>query len=338
MKTNLTLFSNLLLFSGAFFVPIFSYSGEAAKSNEAIEVSHAYIPVALYGNKFHPIVGVENKKPLINVSGQLVPVSKETTVFFWANRLVGIPDISMGRNVATADTGVGHGLTSANFANTSLGGTSDSVMSEEGGEVVIKHDDTTSLWEDVTPLETPLINAYGVFVFYSEKGVAELHWRNLKDTTVGEKLSVRVPYLNKKTLKTHKDPRYLLLVYQSEAELTPANNPQREDLLKWFEKSSMAQIAGSYLNAQKDKKANPALLFRPDFDLKETDYKNLSGRKISVEIVISEIGMVSEANLDTDIPDSTANKILDTVRCWKFFPAIEEGELLEEEVLIPLYF
>ena len=69
MKTNLTLFTNLLLFAGAFFVPIFSYSGEAAKSSEAIEVSHAYIPVALYENKFHPIVGVENKKPLINVSG-----------------------------------------------------------------------------------------------------------------------------------------------------------------------------------------------------------------------------------------------------------------------------
>ncbi len=270
----------------------------------------------------------------------MISAKRNAKVFFWADDSGVLPAIKTGRNVVTVDTGVGHGLAGANFQNTSLGGTSDSVVGSEslGYEAPIRTDDTTSLWEDITLVSGHLTNVYGVFIFYSGEGLAELHWRNLKDTPAGEKLSVRVPHLNAKTLKKHKNPRYLMLAYQDGEELVPSDNPQREDLLNWLEALSMAQVSGSYANATQEEKANPFPIFRPNFNLSESDYKSLEGMEIPVNVIINKMGIVTEAIVDANIPASLANKISDKVRLWKFLPARREGKLAEIEVVMPLQF
>ncbi len=340
MNSKLLLTTVVFALWGSILLPTSSHAEESEYSDEIVNTLHAYAPVVLYEGGFYPVVGVEKKKPLIKVEDQLIAVKKDTKVFFWADDSDVLPVIKTGRNVVTVDTGVGHGLVGANFANTSLGATSDSAVGSEslGYEAPIKNDDTTSLWEEIVSVNGRLTNAYGVFIFYSDKGLAELHWRNFKNTAEGETLSVKVPYLSAKTLKEHVSPRYLLLAYQNGEELVPSDSPQREELLKWLETLSMAQVSGSYVKATYDEKVNPSPIFRPNFNLSESDYKRLEGMEVPVTVMINKIGRVTEAMVDANISSSLANRISETVRLWKFLPAIREGKLTDQEVMIPLQF
>jgi hypothetical protein len=341
MKTNTKFLLPTIIFVllGSVFPSTFSYAEEGAYSN-VVNRLHGYVPVVLHEGGFYPVVGVEKKKPIIDVEGRLISVKKDAKVFFWAEDSDVLPTVKTGRNVVTVDTGVGHGLVGANFANTSLGGTTDSVVGSEslGYEAPIKNDDTTSLWEDITLTNGRLANAYGVFIFYSDKGLAELHWRNFKDTAEGEKLSVKVPYLSSRTLKKHKNPRYLLLAYQDEEELVPSDNPQRGDLLNWLEALSMAQLSGSYARATQQEKADPIPVFSPNFKLSESDFESLKGMEVPVTLQVNKMGIVTEAFVDANISASIANKISNKARLWKFLPAIRDGKLADEEVVIPLQF
>jgi hypothetical protein len=339
MNAKWSLTSLVFIFCGSLFFPISAQAEETQKSDQSVKVYRAYVPVLFHDGGFYPVVGVEKKKPLISVEGQLVSVKKDAKAFFWANQSDVLPTVRTGSHVSTIDTGVGHGLTGASFP---AGGRPSLPipfpLTSLENETRIVDNDQSSFWEQVEKTNGPLVDAYGVFIFYSDEGVAELHWRNLKNTSEGKNLSVKVPYLSRKTLKLHKNLRYLLLSYQAGAELVPSDHPQRGELLNWFETLSMAQIAGSYANAIKKEEVDPVFIFRPNFDLNKTDRKILEGKVVSVSMIVNKMGVISEVSLEADIPDSIARKILDTVRLWKFFPAIREGKLADEEVILPLQF
>ncbi|MBL4575084.1 MAG: hypothetical protein JKY51_03165 [Opitutaceae bacterium] len=337
-KSHLTTIVLVLL--GSILLPISSHADERQSSIRNVQSLHSYVPIILYKGEFYPVVGVKNKKPLIKVDGRLVSMRKDSTAFFSANDFDVLPAIMTKRKVSTIDTGVGHGLSAGNFPGWEIGGFTNEVTVESGpnDESRIKLDGTTSLWEIGTPMSGSITNAYGVFLFYSDKGVAELHWRNLENTPEGETLSVKVPYLKAKTLKKHKRPRYLLLAYQDGEELVPSDNPQREDLLNWVQALSMAQISDSYAKVTQEEDADPTPIFLPNFDLSESEQERIKGKIILVNVIINQIGMITEVIVDSNIPAPIANKISDALYMWRFLPAIKEGNLVEQEVIIPLQF
>ena len=173
---------------------------------------------------------------------------------------------------------------------------------------------------------------------YSDKGTAELQWRNMKDTPEGKKRPMRIPYASSKTLREHQNPRYMFLAFQDGEELVPSDHPERSRFLSWNEIASMAQLARNYKEANRQQTVDPSLIFRPDFTLSESAYEQLKNKEISANITVNEQGIVSEAYLDSEIGSSTSNEILNCIRLWKFLPAIKEGKQVEEEVVIPLQF
>ncbi len=303
---------------------------------------HSYIPIVFYKDGFYPIVGVENKMPLINVKGRLVPIKEDTRVFFSASGSDVSPRIKAGRLISNYESDVESQFTSDGQSEMGwgLGGFTRSIAVEDSrnNNGRTKTKDMLTLREEITPISGSLRNAYGVFIFYSERGVAELHWINLKDIPEGEKLSVKIPYTSKEALKKHKNPRYLFLTFQDGEELVPVDHFQRENLLKWLEALSMAQISSSYAKVTPEDEAEPSLAFGLKFNLSQSDYQELEGKVIPVTVVINQMGIISDVTIDVNIPRSIANEIANTVRLWKFFPAKREGKLVTQEVIIPLQF
>jgi hypothetical protein len=339
---------------------------------KAAQASRSFIPVVLHKGEFHPIVGVKKKKPLINIGGQLITVPKKSSVFFWSHKAAKSPTLLTGRHISSIDTGVGSGIEGGNFSTSSggTGGVSASNMGAGGGAGAaaapfgvtdpsavgaqsqstsgnqINRDqnresvdnDQTQLWENLTSTDGPLKNAYGVFIFYSDKGIAELKWRDVKDSPEGKTRPMRIPYPSKKTLREHVKPRYMFLTFQDGEELVPSNQPDRKQFLSWNETRTMLQLAKSHKEANLQQTVDPTLIFRPDFTLSESAYENLKNKEISAIITVNGLGLVSDAYLDSDVGSSTANEILSCIRLWKFLPAIKEGRQVEEEVVIPLQF
>jgi hypothetical protein len=167
-------------------------------------------------------------------------------------------------------------------------------------------------WERILRTNGILLNAFGVFIVYSDEGVAGLHWRNLKNRSEGEKLSVKVPNLRSRSFKTRTPPAgYLLLVFQDGEELVPSDHPDRVDLLKWFEALSMAELSDVYVQKTQEKEVDPVRIYKTDFDLSKSDYKVLEGKEFFVNAMVNKLGIVSEASLEADIPESISNEILD---------------------------
>ena len=118
----------------------------------------------------------------------------------------------------------------------------------------------------------------------------------------------------------------------------PSDHPERNRFLSWNEMKTMARLSSNHKKANSEQTVDPSLIFRPDFTLSESAYKDLKNKEISANITISELGIVSEAYLDSEVGSSTANEVLNCIRLWKFLPAIEEGKQIEEEVVVPLQF
>ena len=167
---------------------------------------------------FIPLSALRRKKPLINVGGQLITIPKKSSVFFWSHKAAKIPTLLTGSHISSIDTGVGSGIEGGNFSRPSggEGGVTASYMGAGGGEGAgaapsggimgvadpsavgaqsqgtggnqINRDqnresadnDQTQIWENLTSTDGPLKNAYGVFIFYSDIGIAELKWRDVK--------------------------------------------------------------------------------------------------------------------------------------------------------------
>ncbi|MBL4574908.1 MAG: hypothetical protein JKY51_02260, partial [Opitutaceae bacterium] len=132
-------------------------------------------------------------------------------------------------------------------------------------------------WEKVTPMAAHLMGAYGVFLSYSDSGITDLDWRNLKYTKKGRKTVLKTP-LPPGRQGIRNSSRYMLLVFQDGKELVPLSSPQRKNLLSWLENKAMAQITGSYLKETRKQEADPSLFFKPEFDLSESDFKLLEGK------------------------------------------------------------
>ncbi|MBL4574907.1 MAG: hypothetical protein JKY51_02255 [Opitutaceae bacterium] len=312
--------------------PISAYTEERQSGDGTDKAHHSYIPIVFYKNGFYPIVSVKNKKPVINVDGQLVSVKKDTKVFFSASDSNVSPTIKTGRLRQDVKPDLSSMRRLEGFTKTIV------PVSSPETETITQYDDKWSMWEEVVPISGPLENAYGVFIMYSDQGVADLHWRNLRDTPEGKKLSVKIPYPIRKTLRKHKKQRYLLLVFKDGEELVPVDHSQRENLLKWIEVLSMAQITGLYTKVTPEDEVNPSLFFGLKFNLDKSDYKLLEGKVIPVNVTIDKMGMISDVTIDVNISDSISDEILDTVRLWKFFPAKRDGKLAEQEVIITLQF
>ncbi len=344
---------------GMFILP---HSTVKATQDQAITTPalRSFVPVVLHEGEFHPIVGVAKKKPLINVEGELIKVPKKSRVFFWSHKIAKTPTLLTGRRVTSIDTGVGHGLDSANFAGGRMGsnipslndgapsvpagsdvGASESTIGKQIARDERKQtvdNDQTQVWENLTSTDGPLHDAYGVFIFYSDKGIAELQWRNIKDAAEGKTRPMKIPYASSKTLREHERPRYMFLTFQDGEELVPSDHPERNQFLSWNEIASMSQLVRNHKEANRQQTVEPSLIFRPDFTLSESAYRDLKNKEISANITINALGMVSEAYLDSEIESSTANEILSCIRLWKFLPAIKEGKQVEEEVVVPLQF
>jgi len=325
----------------------------ASKSRTKTTVAaRSFIPVVLYQGEFHPVVGVKKKKPLIEVDGKLIKVPSKTSVFFWSKNAAKPATLLTGRNVTRIDTGVGHGLAGANFQGGSMGaggglgpttpGNTDQGL--EGNQISRDENkgsadnDQSQAWENITSTDGSLHNAYGVFIFYSDRGIAELKWRNVKNTPEGKVRAMRIPYASRKTLRDHKNPSYMFLVFQNAEELVPSDQPGRNGFLSWNETSSMALLAKKHKETSKQQTVEPSLIFRPDSTLSKSAHEHLKDKEISASITINKLGMVSDVYLDSDIDPSTANEVLDWIRLWKFLPAIEEGKQMEKEVVVPLQF
>ncbi len=365
IKTSIPKLTICLLALGIFILP---HSVVKASQGQA---ARAFVPVVLHKGEFYTVVGVKKKKPLINVNGELIKVSKKSSVFFFSQKAAKNPTLLTGRHISSIDTGVGSGIEGGNFSKSSGGGTGgasstapSSMGPSLGGEGnntgpptgagaqssvsgnQINRDqnrestdnDQTQLWENLTSTDGPLKNAYGVFIFYSDIGIAELKWRQVKDSPEGKTRPMRIPYPSSKTLREHVHPRYMFLTFQDGEELVPSNQPDRNQFLSWNETRAMLQLSKSHKEANLQQTVAPTLIFRPDFTLSESAYAHLQDKEISANITVNALGLVSDAYLDSDIESSTANEVLSCVRLWKFLPAINEGVQVAEEVIIPLQF
>lgn len=375
IKTHHPILTICLLALGMFILP---HSFVRASQDQTIttSASRSFIPVVLHKGEFHPIVGVKKKKPLINVGGQLITVPKKSSVFFWSHKAAKTPTLLTGKHISSIDTGVGSGIEGGNFSKSSggtggvsasnmgAGGGAGAAAAPQGGSMGISNpsavgaqsqstsgnqinrdqnresvdNDQTQLWENLTSTDGPLKNAYGVFIFYSDKGIAELKWRDVKDSPEGKTRPMRIPYPSSKTLREHVKPRYMFLTFQDGEELVPSNQPDRKQFLSWNETRAMLQLAKGHKEANLQQTVDPTLIFRPDFTLSESAYENLKNKEISAIITVNGLGIVSDAYLDSEMGSSTANEILSCIRLWKFLPAIKEGRQVEEEVVIPLQF
>lgn len=341
-----------LLAWGIFILP--HSIAETSQDRATISALRSFTPVVLHQNEFHPIIGVKKKKPLINIGGQSIVVPKKSTVFFWSHKAAKIPTLLTRRHVSSIDTGISHGLEGGALGGP-MGGGGKTVAAITGaprasspgtGGNQIERDqnkefadnDQTQLWEYITSTDGPLKDAYVIFIFYSEKGIAELKWRNLKDTPEGTPRAIRIPYLSRKSLKQHQNPRYMFLVFQNEEELVPLDDPERIKFLSWNEITTMSRISKNHEKANRQQTLEPSLIFKPDFILSESAYEQLKDKEISAYITVNELGTVSGAYLDSRIKSFTANEVLRSLRLWKFLPAIKDGQRVEEEIEIPLQF
>jgi len=375
IKTSVPKLTICLLALGILILPhsVVKASQDQTTTDKA---SRSFIPVVLHKGEFYPVVGVKKKKPLINVKGELMTPSKKSSVFFFSQKPAKKSTLMTGRHISSIDTGVGSGIEGGNFSKSTGGGpagaTSTATSSQGGGGGAgagadpfgvtnpsavgaqsqgtggnqINRDqnqesadnDQTQLWENLTSTDGPLNNAYGVFIFYSDKGIAELKWRDVKDSPEGKTRPMRIPYPSSKTLRNHVKPRYMFLTFQDGEELVPSNQPDRHQFLSWNETRAMLQLSRSHKEANLQQTVDPTLIFRPDFTLSESAYAHLQDKEISANITVNALGLVSEAYLDSDIESSTANEVLSCIRLWKFLPAIKEGKQVAEEVIIPLQF
>ncbi len=343
-----TIFSLAL---GLFLLP-HSMAKESQDFTKATPALRSFIPVVLHHGELHPIVGVKKKKPLINIDGKLTALPKESNVFFLSHKATSTPTLLTGRNVTSIDTGIGHGLAGASLGEPmgagggQLGPQTPGNISQglEGNQINrdqnnnSANNDQTQVWENITSTNGPLHNAYGVFIFYSNKGIAELQWRNIKDAPEGKERPMRIPYASRATLRNHENPRYIFLAFQDGEELVPSDHPERNRFLSWNEINTMSRLSTNHKKANHQQTVEPSLIFRPDFALSESAYKDLKNREISANITINALGIVSKAYLDSEVDSSTANEILKCIRLWKFLPAIKEGKQIEKEVVIPLQF
>jgi hypothetical protein len=320
---------------------------EIAPLEETPKKLHGYVPIVFYEGGFYPVVGVKKNKPLIDVEGELVSVKKDGKVFFWASDTDVSPTIKTGRFVSSfvRSTHARGDITGSRVPMGINGRIVRRGTDSSGQPVYVSAVPRTTIlkeevrWERILRTNGILLNAFGVFIVYSDEGVAGLHWRNLKNRSEGEKLSVKVPNLRSRSFKTRTPPAgYLLLVFQDGEELVPSDHPDRVDLLKWFEALSMAELSDVYVQKTQEKEVDPVRIYKTDFDLSKSDYKVLEGKEFFVNVMVNKLGIVSEASLEADIPESISNEILDSVQLWKFFPAIRKGKLAEQEVVIPLQF
>jgi sporulation protein YlmC with PRC-barrel domain len=316
-----------------------------------------FTPIALYQGGFYPIIGVEKKEPLIKVEDEVISLGKDAAIYFWSNNFYETPSIHTEKYTSTIDTGVGHGLTGANFptGRTGMGlpPLPGAIVVDNRGTdketSVVDRDPTTPLgeeanndqtmpWEHITPRQEPLTNAYGVFIYYSEKGIAELEWRKIKSTRQDKRRSLRVPFASKKTLRNYENLRYLLLVFQDGKERIPFDNSEREGFLRWNERASMEKMALAYEKTNEDQTLDPILIFRPDFVISEEAHNELQKMEVSAFLNVTDVGTVSDVYLDSDLESTTAYEITETMRSWRFLPAMREGVRIEEEVEVPLQF
>ncbi len=324
-------------------------------TTEVVQATPQAIPgqpftaVALYQGAFYPIIGVENNEPLISVEGELISLGKDAAVYFWSKNTYKTPSIHTQKYTSIIDTGVGHGLAGANFPTGRTGATLPGVIVRDQNSRETSPDPTIPLgekanndqtlpWEHIIPRQGPLTNAYGVFIYYSEKGIAELQWRNIKNTRKDKRRSLPVPFAAKKTLREHDNLRYLLLVFQDGEELIPFDHHKREGFLRWHEKTSMEKMAQAYEKASANQTLDPILIFRPNFVLSEESYNELQTVVVSALLNVTDTGTVSDVYLDNDLEPTTSYDLMETIRSWKFLPAIRNGERVEEEVEIPLQF
>jgi hypothetical protein len=316
-----------------------------------------FSPIALYQGGFYPIIGVEKEEPLINVEDEVVSLGKDAAVYFWSNNFYETPSIHSEKYTSTIDTGVGHGLIGANFptGRTGMGLPPlpvtiavDNRTTDQSTSVVDRdpttplgeeaNNDQTMPWEHITPRQEPLTNAYGVFIYYSEKGIAELEWRKIKSTRQDKRRSLRVPFASRKTLRNHENLRYLFLVFQDGKERIPFGNPERAGFLRWNERTSMEKMALAYERTNENQTLDPILIFRPNFVISKEAHNELQKIEVSAFLNVTDVGTVSDVYLDSDLESTTAYEITETMRNWRFLPAIRDGVRIEEEVEVPLQF
>ncbi len=348
-----------LVFFSAIIFPISSYTKEIQGWDGSFAKLHAFVPIVLHKEGFYPVVGVKKNRPLIDVGGRLVSLEKNTDALFWASDSDVKPVTITERSVVMIDRGLGAGsiddenMRAGLLASTILtgksGGPSPGVSVEpqfsgrkETGKDLKKEGPTSKediqYWEIIKPILEPLKDAYGVYIFYSGPGIVELKWRSLKDTAKGEECRIQIPYPNKKILREHPKLRYMLLVFQDGDELVPLDHSERNQFLLWNERLSMSLNAKVYEENNRKQTIEPALIFRPSFILSKSDYEYLKEEEISAHITLGTNGTVSKAYLSQEIEPSIASKLLRSVHLWKFFPAIREGKLAEQEIVLPLEF
>ncbi len=359
MNTKPYLTKIILVFFWVILLSSSSHAKEIQGWDGSLTKLHAFTPVVLYKEGFYPVVGVKNKKPLINVDNRLVSLKKNTKAFFWTSDSEVKPVTLTERSVVMMDRGLGlgaiddenmrAGLLATSILTGKSGGPAPGVSAEpqiigssqtEKGQK--KEGPTTKediqYWEIIKPVLEPLKAAYGAFVFYDGQGIVELKWRNLKDTPKGEECRIQIPYPNRKILREHPKLRYMFLIFQDGEELVPFDHAERNLFLTWNERISMSQIARSYQEENREQTVAPSLIFRPSFVLSKSDYEYLKDRNVSAHITLNTTGTVSKVYLGDEIEPSIASKILPSIHLWKFFPAIKEGKPMEQEIVLPLEF
>ncbi len=349
------LIASCLLVWGIFILPLQTIAETSQDRVSSISTQRSFTPVVLYENEFHPIIGIKKKRPLIKIKGQSIVVPKKSNIFFWSHIAAKTPTLLTRRHVSTIDTGISHGLDGAALGGGLHGGGGRTVAAITGarnasqpgvhGNQISRDEnkgsadnDQTQYWEYITSTDGPIKDAYVVFIFYSEIGLAEVKWRNLKDTPEGTPRAIRIPYPSRKSIKLHQNPRYMFLVFQNGEELVPSDDQQRIEFLSWNEITAMSRISKNHEKANRQQTLKPSLIFKPDFILSESIYAQIKDKEISAYITVNELGTVSTAYLEGDIEFSSTNEILRSLRLWKFLPAIKNGQRVEEEIEIPLQF
>ncbi len=324
---------------------------EAEQTTQPAIPYQPFTPVAVHQGGFYPIAGVEDNEPLINIEGRIVSLGKDAAVYFWSNNTYVTPSIDTQKGFSQSGTGTRRSSTRSKFPDPKTGVDFPPNLpnARNRSNNNIYRDRTNPLgedaennpyiyWEQITPRGEPLTNAYCVFIHYNERGITELMWRKIKDTRKDKKLALPVPLSSGNRFKKQEEPVYVLLVFQDGEERIPYDRPQRERFLMWHERASMEKMALAYEQSSANQTLDPILIFRPNFLLSEASHNELRGIMVSAFLNITDTGTVSDVYLDNALKPNTSYEITQSMRGWKFLPAIKDGKRVEEEVEIPLQF
>lgn len=110
-----------------------------------------------------------------------------------------------------------------------------------------------------------------------------------------------------------------------------------ENLVQATPKQALKVKLNRLLSQPDKSNANPAPFFTPiDKTVIKSGFLNAEITALKVRLTIQPNGEVKNISFVDDIPNDLKSHLLDSIREWLFFPRIQNGSPIEQEIVLPI--